>query len=145
MAFGSPVLPQTNGTSTVARKPHRRSTAPSRMLSMDEIFAVFKHSIPEVDRTPTFLSQRGPSQVSKETTHEADARKGRIMARAKDVVVRPAKEAFALIIPRYMSPQPAPNVKCDGWCVQTSATARSAARVVRSLLRASRIPMYIDM
>lgn len=95
---------------------------------MDGIFAVFSHSLPEVERTPTFLSQSGPPPAPE--ANDADARKGRIMARARDVVVRPAKEAFALIIPRYLSPPPAPNVKCDGWCVHTSAAARSAPRVV---------------
>ena len=103
---------------------------------MDGIFAVFSHSMPEVERAPTFLSQRGPSPVRDvvEASVDATARKGRVAGRARDVLVRPVKEAFALIIPRYLSPAPAPNVKCDGWCVPTSAAARSVPRVVWALL-----------
>ena len=99
---------------------------------MDGIFAVFSHSMPEVERAPTFLSQRRLSPVREvaEASLESDTRKGRVMTRARDAVVRPMKEAFALIIPRYLSPSPAPNIKCDGWCVPTSAAARSVPRVV---------------
>ncbi|KAH9836126.1 caspase domain-containing protein [Rhodofomes roseus] len=115
-------------------KPRRRFSAPPRMSSMDHIFSVFRDSVPQVDRTPTFLSQSRLSVVSEAESSDApgapEPRKGRVIARATRTLVRPWKEAFALVIRRYQSPSPVPSIRCDGWCVPTSASMKSVPRVI---------------
>ncbi|KAH9916023.1 caspase domain-containing protein [Fomitopsis serialis] len=116
-------------------KPRRRSTAPPRMLSIDGIYHVFRDAMPQIDRRPTFLSQSEQSVVSEaesieEASGPAEPRKGPVLARATRTFVRPWKEAFALIIRRHQSPTPVSSVRCDGWCVPTSAASKTAPRVI---------------